>query len=276
MVIVPAGYYYPVPTEAEQHESFEWAERTPFAHPSVFDRDRLRDELERLIPFAGEFDPPLEQPDSRTYGWGMGMFGFSDAWAYYAMIRSRGPEVIVEVGSGASTLVALEAVRRNGFGKVVCVEPYPRPFLRELDVELVETPVQELAPSWFDERLSDGAFLFIDSSHAVRAGSDCVHLYLRVLPDLRSRLAVHVHDFHMPEGTPADWLKTRVFWTEQYLVYAYLLGSREAKVVYGSVANLLWHPELMNGLMHGRAPAGGASLWFELDPSAKRAPPASR
>ena len=42
LVIVPAGYYYPVPTEAELRDSFESAEETPFANSSVFDRDHTK------------------------------------------------------------------------------------------------------------------------------------------------------------------------------------------------------------------------------------------
>ena len=162
-----------------------------------------------------------------------------------------------------STMIAAEAMRRNGAGRVICVEPYPKEFLADLGVELLQRPVQELAPEWFREQLPEGSILFIDSTHAVKVGSDCLHLYLRVLPALRSRVFVHVHDFFLPRGTPSEWIHHRLFWTEQYLVFAYLLGNPHARVIFGSVANIVWHRDLMHELMHGRAPAGGGSLWFE-------------
>ena len=263
MVIVPAGFYYPVPTEAEIAESFEAREQLPYADPAVFDRDLLREELLKLIPFSEEFDPPEHSDDPAEYSWDSGMIGHSDAMAYYTMIRSRRPEVVVEVGSGFCTLIALEAVRRNGTGRVVCVEPNPRDFLEGLDIELVQRPVQELPAGWFSERLPEGSILFIDSTHAVKAGSDCLHLYLRVLPSLSSRLLVHVHDVNLPRGTPKSWIAHRLFWTEQYLVYAYLLSNPRTRVIFGSTANAVWHRDLMLELMHGRAEAGGGSLWFE-------------
>jgi hypothetical protein len=263
MVIVPAGFYYPVPTTAEVAASFEARERLPYDDPGVFDREALREQLLTLLPFSEEFDPPEHSEEPTAYAWESRMIGFSDAMAYYATIRVTQPEVVLEVGSGASTLIALQALERNGKGRVVCVEPFPKGFLRGLDVELVESPVQELPAEWFAERLPEGSILFIDSTHAVKAGSDCLHLYLRVLPALRERVTVHVHDFNLPRGTPPDWIEDRLFWTEQYLVFAYLLHNPRTRVLFATVANMIWHPELMLELMHGRARAGGGSLWFE-------------
>lgn len=263
MVVVPAGYYYPVPTAEELARSFEESEDTPYYDPFVFDRDRLREELMKLLPYSGEFDPPQHAVDPTQYAWDAEMIGYSDAMAYYTMIRSRRPEIVLEVGSGFSTLVALEALHRNGTGRVICVEPYPRDFMKDLDVELVQRPVQELSASWFTDRLPEGSILFIDSAHAVKVGSDCLHLHLRVLPALQRRVLVHIHDFYLPRGTPRTWIDQRLFWTEQYLVFAYLLQNSHTRVLFGSVANMIWHLDLMRELMHDRAPAGGGSLWFE-------------
>lgn len=263
MIVVPGGFYYPVPTPEEIADSFEAREQLPYGNPAIFDRELLREELLDLLTFAAEFDPPKHSDQPDEYAWDSGMIGYSDAMAYYTMIRSRRPEVVVEVGAGFSTLIALEAVRRNGTGRIVCVEPHPRAFMGNLDVELVQRPVQELSPDWFAERLPEGAFLFIDSTHAVKVGSDCLHLYLRVLPALRERVLVHVHDFHLPHGTPGSWIERRLFWTEQYLVFAYLLGNPATRVIFGSDANMVWHRDLMLELMHGREVAGGGSLWFE-------------
>lgn len=263
MVLVPAGYYYPVPTREEAAHTFEANEPLPYDNPDVFDRKLLREELLRLLPYSAEFDPPRHSDNASLYAWDSGMFGFSDAMAYYTMIRSRKPGVVVEIGSGSSTLVALQALRRNGKGRLICVEPNPSDFLLNLDIDLVESPAQDLPAGWFEDRLPDESILFIDSTHALKVGSDCLHLYLRVLPVLRTRLFVHVHDFGLPCGTPQDWIERRVFWTEQYLVFAYLLRNSQACVLYGSVANEIWHPDLMRELMHGKAPVGGGSLWFE-------------
>ena len=72
--------------------------------------------------------------------------------SYYCVIRDRKPKRIIEVGSGFSTFVASEAVAANGHGEIVCIEPYPRDFLRGLPhvVKLIET-----IPA--DRALYDGA-----------------------------------------------------------------------------------------------------------------------
>ena len=41
-------------------------------------------------------------------------------------LRNLRPANIIEIGSGFSTQVALEAVAKNGMGNIACIEPYPR------------------------------------------------------------------------------------------------------------------------------------------------------
>jgi Methyltransferase domain len=261
----PAGFYYPVPTAEEIERSFEYRD------PQVFDDARLREWLERLVPYAREFDPPDEEdaghPD--RYAWNAKYFGFSDAIAYYCMLRLLRPRRVVEVGSGFSTLVALEALERNGGGEIICIEPYPPDFLAERAIRLVTAPVQSLPAWWFDSTLRDGDVLFIDSTHAVKTGSDCVYLYLQVLPQLGRSVTVHVHDIFLPAAMPKEWLSThRLFWGEPYLVYAFLLGNERARVVYGSTVNAARNRDLMERMTAGKTLIGGGSLWFELDAAA--------
>ncbi|MCB9888226.1 MAG: class I SAM-dependent methyltransferase [Planctomycetes bacterium] len=272
--VLPANFYSTVPTVDEVEESFEYAgDRLPYLTDALFDRAAMGAFLDSLMPFSAEFEPPAEgEPDHGTeYFWGSPNFGHSDAMAYYCVIRLLKPKRIVEVGAGHSTLVAIQALRRNGVGRVVCVEPFPRPFLRTLgglgEIDLVEEPVQTLQPSWFDEQLGDGDVLFIDSTHTVKAGSDCLHLYLRVLPALRRRLMIHAHDIFLPEAYPQEWAKKlHIYWTEQYLLMALLLGNDEYTVKFGSNYHRLCSPQQLEQLMAGKALAGGGSFWFTKQP----------
>jgi hypothetical protein len=269
VTLTPAGFYYPAPTLEEVDASFEYAEAAPFMDASVFDLRRMAAELESLTPFADEYSPPANGDRERPEGffWGLGPFGDADALAYYAMLRRERPAVVLEVGSGASTLVALEALRCNGSGRVVCVEPYPPAYLRQLPVELVEQPVQTLSPEFFNATLGDGDVLFIDSTHTVKTGSDCVHLYLRVLPRLAARTWVHVHDVFLPFGLPKDWLaEQHLYWAEQYLLMAYLLDNPRVEVTYASVANRRLLPERQQRFVAGKTRPGGGSLWFVQAP----------
>ncbi len=269
MSIVQSGFYYPIPTLADIAASFEYEEAEPFRNDDLLVPELLMQQLEALIPFAQEFDPPPcgDKDRPQSYSLDLGPFACSDAFAYYAMIRACRPRTILEIGSGASTLIALEAVRRNGFGRLVCIEPFPPTYLKDReDVELIEKPAQAFAPAFFNTMLMDGDILFIDSTHTVKSGSDCVHLYLRILPHLSRSVTVHVHDVFLPQGLPRAWLtEKQVYWAEQYLLMAYLLDNPRTKVIYGSAVNRLKHFDLMSRLNGGKAEIGGGSLWFTLE-----------
>ncbi|MCB9913675.1 MAG: class I SAM-dependent methyltransferase [Planctomycetes bacterium] len=274
--ILPANFYSTVPSVAEIEASFEYAEEQPYRDDSLFDAPALAAYLEELMPYAAEFDPPREgdQDAPDGYFWGSRSFGFSDAMSYWCMVRHWKPRRIVEVGCGHSTLIALQALAANGGGELVCVEPYPRDFLRGLDgvTELVERPVQELPRAWFEERLEDGDMLFIDSTHTVKTGSDCLHLYLRVLPHLDRHLMCHAHDVFLPQGYPKAWLlEQHIYWTEQYLLMALLLGNDDFRVRFGSTYHKLVNPDALDRLMGGKAPGGGGSFWFERKPRGRDA-----
>lgn len=265
----PEDFYRSIPSRAEIESSFEYrGTEPPFADDRLFDHPRMAALLDELVEFAGEFAPPAEGDPQRCrrFFWNNGQFGFSDAMAYYGMVRRFRPGTILEVGSGFSTLIAAEALARNGGGRLVCVEPYPRPFLETLPgIELVRERAQDLDLDFFRRRLADGDMLVIDSTHTVKTGSDCVHLYLRVLPRLGRDLLVHAHDVFLPHPMPKEWLlEQRLFWTEQYLLLALFTDSPRVEILYGSAYhnnNPASRPALER-LMGGKAPTGGGSLWF--------------
>jgi hypothetical protein len=95
--------------------------------------------------------------------------------------------------------------------------------------------------------LEAGDFLFIDSTHVVKAESDVVWLFLHVLPHLKPGVIVHVHDILWPFEYPEEWLRERRDWTEGYLVHAFLAGNAEWEILLFS--SWLWqcHPELAAG-----------------------------
>lgn len=219
-----------------------------------------------LQEFTEEFNPPVEEVTPGEYFWNNNVFSFSDAMVYYAIIRKTRPQMVLEIGSGFSTLVAAEALRRNGSGRLVCVEPYPRDFLLEMnEIELIQERIQDIDLAALTERFSDNDILFVDSTHTVRHGSDVLNIYLDLLPRITASINVHVHDVYLPYPLPSNFmLEHQIFWGEQYLLYAYLLGNSRLKVLYGS--HYLWreHPHWLESLMHGRFTSGGASFWFAI------------
>ena len=268
--IVSADFYSNTPTVREIEHSFEYTELDgPVRSPALFDDDRLQHFIQDISAYSNEFDPPVSGDNRKPeeFFWANPSFSWSDAMAYYTIIRHVKPARIVEVGSGFSTLVALSAFDRNGGGEIWCVEPFPHPLLKERRdrINLVEEPVQNLAPDFFNSILTDGDILFIDSTHTVKSGSDCLHLYLRVLPAIDKDVYVHAHDICLPYPMPKNRvLGKQRHWTEQYLLYAYLLENPKVKVLFGSFYNKLRFPDLMDTFMDGKRPPGGGSFWFHL------------
>lgn len=268
VTVAGANFYSATPTIDEIESSFEYVPGTspPFLDERLFRPEPLVRELEALCDYAAEFDPPREgdEPTCSSFFWDNSQFSFSDAMAYYCLVRRLRPPTIVEVGGGFSTLVAAEALRRNGGGRLVCVEPHPRSFLQRLEgIELVRRAAQSLDVAAYRELLDDGSFLFIDSTHTVKTGSDCVHLYLRVLPRLDRDLVVHAHDVFLPFGLPQHWLlDLQISWAEQYLLLALLTDNPRAELIFGSAYHASRNPELLSRLMEGKCAPGGGSLWF--------------
>ncbi len=267
--VVPNNFYSNTPSIADIEGSFEYKlEGDTAPYDLGIDDGLARRELQALAAHAPEFSPPstvANQDAPAGYFWSNSQFGGADAMAYYCYLRRLKPATVLEIGSGYSTLVACEALKANGRGALRCVEPYPRPFLRSrVDVDLILKPAQEITSEFVNDMLKDGDILFIDSTHTVKTGSDCLHIYLRLLPKIRRNIHVHAHDIHLPFGIPQDsMLHKQIHWTEQHLLLAFLLDNPKARILYGSRYNHWRNRDLMETMMGGKAPAVGASFWFE-------------
>lgn len=261
--VIPANFYSSIPSIADVKDSYEYAETSiPYLDEALFDKDALHNTLSELAAYSVDFAPP--ENGDKEYGdyffWNNAVFSSSDAMAYYAFLRKFKPDNVVEIGSGFSTLVAREALIKNGSGKLTCIEPFPRPFLKRLDGISLETiTAQEVTADYLNDIFDDGDVLFIDSTHTVKTGSDCLHIYLRLLPKITKKIYIHIHDIFLPFGLPKKWLlDLQIHWTEQYLLLAWIL--------FGSAYHEHFNPDLMEKLMHGRYPATcSSSFWLEYD-----------
>ena len=106
---------------------------------------------------------------------------------------------------------------------------------------------------------------FIDSTHTVKVGSDCLYIYLKVMPEIHRNIIVHSHDVALPYALPASKTERHIYWTEQYLLYAYLLDNPKARVLTGSNYIQKQLPELSKHFMRNRFSDGGGSIWYELN-----------
>jgi predicted O-methyltransferase YrrM len=197
-------------------------------------------------------------------------FSWLDARTLYVFLRQFSPRRVIEVGSGYSSLLVADVGRRFLGGELdfTCVEPYPRPFLKAGVPgigRLIEERVERVGLGLFEE-LQAGDFLFIDSSHVAKTGSDVNYLMFEVLPRLAPGVIVHIHDIHLPYEYPPEWvLDENRSWNEQYLVRALLMYSTAFRVLFGCARAWNRHREaVVTALAHPRrAGYGGGSLWIE-------------
>jgi hypothetical protein len=153
------------------------------------------------------------------------------------MIRLLKPKKIIEIGCGHSTLMALEAVRKNKSEdknyhcQQICIEPYERPWLEKLNVKLKRVPVEYIQLDYF-KQLEKNDILFIDSSHIIRPQGDVVFEYLEILPSLNPGVYVHIHDIFTPKNYPKRWIIDEIrFWNEQYLLEAFLTNNNAYQII---------------------------------------------
>lgn len=198
------------------------------------------------MSFAEELaETPLDKPDHLGFYLNNDSFGPGDAEIWYQMIRLKKPRRIFEIGSGNSTLAAVQAVRRNRIEdpaytcEHVCIEPYEVPWLEQSGISVVRRKVEDIDVGFFSELQQDD-ILFIDSSHVIRPDGDVLFEYLELLPTLNEGVIVHIHDIFSPRNYPEDWLAEKVlFWNEQYLLEAFLTHNSSWAII--SALNYLRH-----------------------------------
>lgn len=125
--------------------------------------------------------------------------------------------------------------------ELVAFEPYPNKVLKAGFpglFKLIPSRIQDIALSKFTE-LKKNDFLFIDSTHTLKTGSDVQYEYLEILPRLNEGVIVHIHDIFLPAEYPKAWvLKDHRFWTEQYLLQAFLSFNSMFEILWGGGGEL--------------------------------------
>ena len=178
-----------------------------------------------------QFHPPASADGSRFHYAPNESYSVADATLLYAMIRSLRPGRVIELGSGHSTLVTAQAGRENAADghplELEVYDPFPSVVGDDLPglARLNRRFAQELPLGTF-ERLRFGDVLFVDTTHTVKVGGDVNFIVLEVLPRLAEGVIVHLHDIFIPYEYPRKWLEDyALYWTEQYLVQAFLAFS---------------------------------------------------
>lgn len=251
--IVPRNYYSPVP-DLTQIGDERWERKSELSGVDLH-LDRAVDLLEtELAPFLAEFDQPLRGPrgPGEFYVFNEA-YESIDAELLYAMVRAKKPKRVLELGSGYTTLLISDACRRNAGDGVatehIAFDPYPRPHVigEEPPATTRFEPVSatDIPLAMFGE-LGSGDILFVDTTHTVKLGSDVNYIVLDILPVLAPGVYVHFHDIFLPWEYPRHWLEQmQYFWSEQYLIQAFLAFNEEFEVLLPAQALAREHPDLV-------------------------------
>jgi Methyltransferase domain len=264
--MTPVQYDFPVPNTSALPDAL-WERESELVGLDLNVEGQLHLLREVFPSFRAEYETFATAPTGVPHEFHLNndKFDGTDALALYCMVRHLKPNLVVEIGSGFSSRVAARAAAKNGATRLVCIEPYPEPVLRAgfpgLS-ELRELQVQEVPLEDF-ERLGAGDILFIDSSHVVAIGSDVNYLMLEVLPRLRPGVVVHVHDVFLPKEYPRDWIyKRHYFWTEQYLLQAFLAFNEVFEILLSNSYLGLHHREEVRQTFPSAPWWSGGSIWL--------------
>lgn len=232
---IRSDHYYE-PTYAEAHLPGQTAGERPLPGVDLNQAAQL-DLLARFVHADGFVTNSGAKPALTGFGFGNDMFGPGDAEVYYNMVRTLEPRRIIEIGSGHSTLIALQAVAANRRVDrhydchITCIEPYEMPWLESTGVTVVRERVETVDLARFAE-LGTNDILFIDSSHVIRPYGDVLREFQEILPSLRPGVLVHVHDIFTPRDYPESWLRAeRRLWNEQYLLESFLAFNARFEVI---------------------------------------------
>ena len=266
--ITPNHFYQPIPDSRTLSDDL-WTREIPMPGVDMRDAEQLQFLRDVCPQFADEYNhfPDHQTEVAHEYYFKNNFFEVMDGSVAWCMLRHLQPQRILELGSGFSTLLMADAVRRNGnIRDYMVVDPYPNAVVRAgvpgVSRVLIQ-PAEPLDPALF-AALEDGDLLFIDTSHVIKLGGEVNFLFLEMLPQLKSGVTVHIHDIFLPHQYPMMWVKERrQFWTEQYLLQAFLCFNSAFEVLFANAYMWARHPEEVAATFP-RAPRhmGGASFWI--------------
>ncbi len=237
--VLPVHFYSPIPDTRQLRKSLELLTQE---HP-MYSVDLREAEQLDVLNLLKNYEDEYRQAGDGTFGITqseMPSYAPINALALYTFVRHFKPKRVIEVGAGMSTKITSAAMTENKeqghIGEFIVIEPYPASELQKgykgLDHLIVEK-VEDVNVNIF-KNLEEDDILFIDSSHTVKPLGDVNYLFLRVIPQLKPGVIIHVHDIFFPvEYLPHHFLNQglKTFWQEQYLLHAFLMFNHEFEVM---------------------------------------------
>jgi hypothetical protein len=268
--VTPVHFYQPIPDTRTLPDAL-WNKPSELVGVDMNDSVQLDLLRKHFLKFRDEYEQvparPTGEPDHFYVK--KGPFRGTDALVAHCMVRHFQPRLIIEIGAGISSLVLSAAVKKNNSGSVICIEPFPQEFLKRGFPglhSLIEKKVQDVDLDFFSQ-LGSRDILFIDSSHTVKIGGDVNYLFLEVLPRLNPGVIVHVHDIFFPFDYRRDWVMEEFrFWTEQYLLQAFLSFNFRFEVLMANRYLSYCHRKDFKATFPSLSVLGGGSFWMRRKP----------
>jgi predicted O-methyltransferase YrrM len=231
----PGSFYSPLPSEEDLQSPGVVTKTCPGVDLHETEQLEL---IERFSAYYAELPFPKQPTPNHRYHFENHYFTYCDAVILYCMLRHHRPRRIVEVGSGFSSAAMLDTRDRflDRNTQFTFIDPFPQRLETLLvgddhtTCRILATKVQDVAFSTFDE-LTAGDFLFVDSSHVVKLGSDVSWLFFEVLPRLKPGVVIHFHDVFWPFDYPDIWLRAGRAWNEAYVLRSFLQYNNEFALV---------------------------------------------
>lgn len=268
--LFPPGHFYsPIVNPGEIVEYLDKTESRRETPGLDLRLDAQLDVLAHLETFA-KLWPQGHDAKSMRYDVENDQFGPGDAICYFAILGMIRPRRVIEVGSGWSSAVGLDANEIHGTQThFTFIEPYPDRLLKAIrsnDAEtttIIRAGVQSVDVAVFDQ-LESNDVLFIDSTHVMKAGSDVQFLLGEVLPRLRSGVLVHIHDMFFPFEYPRAWVEQGRNWNELYAVRCFLQFNTSFEVFFWNHCLAALKPSEIYGSLPPTQQNPGGGLWLRI------------
>jgi hypothetical protein len=233
--ILPRHFYSAIPGIRELQQSESWKQPSNMIGVAGA-------QIESQVSFLRECClPPLQERLKRSAIYehacqenGEPGYGLVEAEFLFCYIMTKRPNRIVQIGCGVSTAVILLAAKEAGYKpRIICVEPFPSGYLTRIAehkfIKLIPKPAQDVDLKVLTS-LDTNDLLFVDSTHAVRPGSEVNRIILEVLPRLPSGSFVHFHDIYFPYDYQSSVLTTLFFAAESTLLHAFLIHNQRFSI----------------------------------------------
>jgi len=270
--LIPKHFTQPVPDTRELSETL-WLPDKKCHGVDFREQAQLSLLMDVFLQYMEECRFP-RAPTGNPYDFYLGNLAFEavDAEILHCFVRHFKPKRIIEVGGGNSTLISANASRLNAKDgvdtRLTVIEPYPNEILTNgvPGVNALITEKLENIKSEIFIELDDGDILFIDSSHVMKIGGDVNCIFFEILPRIKPGVIIHFHDIFLPEEYIQDWvLKNHWFFTEQYLLHAFLMHNTDYEILFSCNYIRLLHEKKLASVI-GSYESGKtipASFWIK-------------